>query len=290
MRGNGVPKQHSTAQRAWQVRFGTLFFASLGAPWSGKSLAMLFALLKMNMRETTPDISAEIVGELINLAGRQRMLSQRVVLHALLGLRGDAAALVIARECLDTFAASHARLVEGDDHFPGVFSSALRELYFGARKADERIRAFTKLAEHACACLERSVQPSTDDGVCEAAVTELTTAATPLLELLQTLTQAYQDELRSVEAAAAKRQAGIVDELAAISLRANIVALNARVAAARAGQFGREFAVITAELAHVIGEMDRLVQGVVGKPETRDAAPERHSGFRNQRMHARLAG
>ncbi|MCP3718967.1 type IV pili methyl-accepting chemotaxis transducer N-terminal domain-containing protein [Paraburkholderia sp. CNPSo 3281] len=244
----------------------------------------------MTMRETIPDISAEIVGELINLAGRQRMLSQRVVLHALLGLHGDAAALVVARECLDTFAASHARLVEGDDHFPGVFSTALRELYFGARKADERIRAFTKLAAHACACLERSVQAATADSGCEAAVTELTTAATPLLELLQALTQAYQDELRSVEAAAAKRQAGIVDELAAISLRANIVALNARVAAARAGQFGREFAVITAELTHVIGEMDRLVQGVVGKPETRNGAPERHSGFRNQRMHARMAG
>lgn len=130
----------------------------------------------MNMRETTPGISAEIVGELINLAGRQRMLS------------------------------------------------------------------------------------------------------------------AYQDELRSVEAVASKRQAAIVDELAAISLRANIVALNARGAAARAGQFGREFAVITAELAHVLGEMDRLVQRVVGKPEARDSASERHSGFRNQRMHARVAG
>ncbi|MEM5313289.1 type IV pili methyl-accepting chemotaxis transducer N-terminal domain-containing protein [Paraburkholderia sp. JHI869] len=249
----------------------------------------------MNMRETTPGISAEIVGELINLAGRQRMLSQRVVLHALLGLRGDAAALVVARECLDTFMASHARLVDGDDHFPGVFSTALRELYFGARKADERIRAFMKLAAHACACLERSPGESTTaDSECEAAVTELTAAATPLLELLQALTQAYQDELRSVEAAAAKRQAGIVDELASISLRANIVALNARVAAARAGQYGREFAVITAELAHVIGEMDRLVQGVVGrpvgKPDTHDSTPERHSGFRNQRMHARAAG
>ncbi|WP_069266791.1 type IV pili methyl-accepting chemotaxis transducer N-terminal domain-containing protein [Paraburkholderia nodosa] len=244
----------------------------------------------MTMREPIPDISAEIVGELINLAGRQRMLSQRVVLHALLGLRGDTAALVVARDCLDTFAASHTRLVDGDDHFPGVFSTALRELYFGARKADERIRAFMQLAAHACACLERSVQFAAADSGCEAAVTELTAAATPLLELLQALTQAYQDELRSVEAAAAKRQAGIVDELAAISLRANIVALNARVAAARAGQFGREFAVITAELAHVIGEMDRLVQGVVGKPETHNSAPERHSGLRNQRMHARLAG
>jgi hypothetical protein len=248
---------------------------------------MLSALLNTNMRESKPGIPAEIVGELINLAGRQRMLSQRVVLHALLGMRGDAAALVIARECLETFAASHARLVEGDGHFPGVFSPALRELYFGPRKADELIRAFVRLAARACACLERA--PVDADGACEAAIADLTAAATPLLELLQTLTQAYQDELRSVEAAAAKRQAGIVNELAAISMRANIVALNARVAAARAGQFGREFAVITAELTHVIGEMDTLVHGIVGKPEKRASEPEINYGFQNKRMHARAA-
>ncbi|PVX82775.1 PilJ/NarX-like methyl-accepting chemotaxis transducer [Paraburkholderia unamae] len=244
----------------------------------------------MIMRETTHSVSGEIVGELINLAGRQRMLSQRIVLHALLGSRGDpaaVAAIAIARECLATFAASHARIVEGDDHFPGVFSPALRELYFGARKADERIRAFMKLAAHALDGLERSRH---DDAAREAALARLTAEATPLLELLQVLTQAYQDEMRGVEAAAAKRQAGIVDELATISLRANIVALNARVAAARAGQFGREFAVITAELADVIGEMDRLVQGVVGKRETNSIAPERNFGIRIQRMHARAAG
>ncbi|HEY4803691.1 MAG TPA: type IV pili methyl-accepting chemotaxis transducer N-terminal domain-containing protein [Paraburkholderia sp.] len=248
----------------------------------------------MNMRETTPGISAEIVGELINLAGRQRMLSQRIVLHALLGLRGDDAALAVARECLEMFAASHARLVEGDDHFPGVFSAALSELYFGSRNADERIRAFMKLAAHAFESLEPVLANRTaSDSARETAIEQLTAAATPLLELLQALTQAYQDELRGVEAAAAKRQAGIVEELATISMRANIVALNARVAAARAGHFGREFAVITAELADVIGEMDRLVQGVVGKRgkhETRASAPERHSEFRNQRMHARAAG
>ncbi|WP_245747010.1 type IV pili methyl-accepting chemotaxis transducer N-terminal domain-containing protein [Paraburkholderia lycopersici] len=239
------------------------------------------------MRPTTPDVSAEIVGELINLAGRQRMLSQRIVLHALLGSRGDSAAIAVARACLETFAVSHARLVEGDERFPGVFSIALRELYFGARKADERIRAFMKLATQAFDCLERG---SHDEAARAAAISRLTAEATPLLDLLQALTQAYQDEMRGVEAAAAKRQTGLIEELAAISMRATIVALNARVAAARAGPSGREFAVITAELADVIGEMDRLVQGVVGKREVSAGTPERNSGVRIQRMHARAAG
>ncbi|QGZ65958.1 type IV pili methyl-accepting chemotaxis transducer N-terminal domain-containing protein [Paraburkholderia acidisoli] len=227
----------------------------------------------MDKRETTPNVTGEIVGELINLAGRQRMLSQRIVLHALLGLRGDASAIAVARACLATFTASHAKLVDGDAHCPGVFSHALREVYFGARKADERIRAFVTLAGAACDCLERSA--STDAH--EAAVAKLSAEATPLLDLLQAITQAYQDEMRGVEAATARRHAGIVDELAAISMRANIVALNARVAAARAGQFGLEFAVITAELTHVIREMDGLVQSVVGKREA-GASGTAHAG------------
>lgn len=225
------------------------------------------------MRDTTPNVTGEIVGELINLAGRQRMLSQRIVLHALLGLRGDAHAIAIARDCLASFAASHAKLVDGDAHFPGVFSHALREVYFGARKADERIRAFVALAAQACDCLERSASAEAR----EAAVAKLSAEATPLLDLLQAITQAYQDEMRGVEAATAKRHAGIVDELAAISMRANIVALNARVAAARAGQYGREFAVITAELTNVIREMDSLVQGVVGKRESGPSGAPTHA-------------
>ncbi|WP_322105780.1 type IV pili methyl-accepting chemotaxis transducer N-terminal domain-containing protein [Paraburkholderia sp. J41] len=231
----------------------------------------------MDKRDTTPGVTGEIVGELINLAGRQRMLSQRIVLHALLGSRGDAAALAVARDCLAAFAASHAKLAQGDAHFPGAFSPALRELYFGARKADARIRAFVTMAAQACDALERKLaggarRAQEADEAGEAAVANLTAEATPLLDLLQAITQAYQDEMRGVEAATARRHAGIVDELASISMRANIVALNARVAAARAGQYGREFAVITAELAHVIREMDALVQSVVGKRETSPGA------------------
>lgn len=213
-------------------------------------------------RELTDTVSGEIVGELINLAGRQRMLSQRIVLHVLLSIRGEAAALTVARTCLATFAQAHAQLVDGSDHLPGAFSQALRDLYFGSQRADERIRGFMKVAADAIEAVERNSGP-----VCvhrDAAIGRLTAEASPLLDLLQDITQAYQGEMQCVEEAGRRRQMAVIHELTAISMRANIVALNARVAAARAGQFGREFAVITAELAHVIGEMDSLVQSVVG--------------------------
>ncbi|MGF6971428.1 hypothetical protein OKW43_008523 [Paraburkholderia sp. WC7.3g] len=249
----------------------------------------------MNKRDLTDTVSGEIVGELINLAGRQRMLSQRIVLHVLLSVRGEAAALAVARTCLATFAQAHAQLVDGDDRLPGAFSDALRALYFGSQRADERIRGFMRLAADAIEALERNPQP-----VCvlrDEAVGRLTDEASPLLDLLQAITQAYQDEMQSVETAARRRQLAVVDELAAISMRANIVALNARVAAARAGQFGREFAVITGELAHVIGEMDNLVQSAVGAPrgvDARDGAVAlrrgRIDGAGIQRLHSRYTG
>jgi hypothetical protein len=221
-----------------------------------------------NKREFTEAVSGEIVGELINLAGRQRMLSQRIVLHVLLSVRGEAAALAVARTCLATFAQAHAQLVDGDDHLPGAFSEALRGVYFGSQRADQRIRGFMKVAADAIEAIERNSAPQCARR--DEAVGRLTAEASPLLDLLQAITQAYQDEMQSVEVAARRRQMAVVDELASISMRANIVALNARVAAARAGQFGREFAVITAELAHVIGEMDGLVQSVVGTRKSTD--------------------
>ena len=211
------------------------------------------------------DISGQVIGELINLSGRQRMLSQRAILHVLLARDGDAAALAIARDCIATFAATHGDLVTGNERLPGVFSDALQQLYFGASRADDRIRRFVALAERALAALEAGTGDAEP-------VDALVAHATPLLELLQQITLAYQHEMRGIEAAAQKRQAAIADHLASISMQANIVALNARISAARAGQYGREFAVITTVLADIIREMDQLIQIVVVDGERGAAA------------------
>jgi methyl-accepting chemotaxis protein len=163
----------------------------------------------------------------------------------------------VLKSCLASFAQAHAELVHGNERLPGVFSEALREVYFGKGRADERIRQFVAQAERAAL----SIAAGGDDR--QSQVDALVAQATPLLELLQEITLAYQHEMRGVEAAATKRQVDIAERLGNISMQANIVALNARISAARAGKFGREFAVITTVLADIIKEMDELIQSVV---------------------------
>ncbi|MDE2203717.1 MAG: type IV pili methyl-accepting chemotaxis transducer N-terminal domain-containing protein [Burkholderiaceae bacterium] len=216
------------------------------------------------------DVTVETIGELINLSGRQRMLSQRIVLQMLLAAQGDSGAHAIARNCLAAFESAHTDLVKGSGRLPGAFSNTLQQLYFGSARGDARIREFIALAK-------ATMDVETASAARRAAsVDALVAQATPILELLQTITQAYQDEMHVCEIAIRKGQTEIAEHLGRISMQANIVAMNARVSAARAGPYGREFSVITTVLADIIHEMDQLIRHVVGSRDPgRSAAGHR---------------
>ena len=207
------------------------------------------------------EVSAETIGGLINLSGRQRMLSQRIVLQILLASRGDTAALDIARKCLSMFESAHSDLVTGNERLPGAFSGALQQLYFGSPRADARIREFIAQVRTAIDA------PLADTSRRAPSLDVLVAQATPMLELLQTVTQAYQEEMHRCEVAVRKRHTDLVERLSGISMQANIVAMNARISAARAGEYGREFSVITLVLADIIKEMDQLIRHVVGSSD-----------------------
>lgn len=225
---------------------------------------------------TPPD--GEKLSALINMAGRQRMLSQRLVLHAVLAAQQQAQhqahqqahaahpgqgkppapaalpALPVLRDTLERMARSHERLAHGGGEWPGAFSDGLRQAYFAPRNADARIRDFLGLAQQVLNGLEGR-RANVD-----AIVQELVGEATPILELLNELTLAHEAEAALRTRQERARHQELMDRLHAVAREAKVVAFNAQVAAHRAGSHGPEFGVVAARMGAITEEMERLLQ------------------------------
>ena len=206
-------------------------------------------------------VSGEIFSELINLAGRQRMLSQRIVLHAVLASLKQEKAAETARAALVLFRDSHATLVQGKGNLPGVFFDALRSAYFGDIHGDKTIMEFIDLAE-------RTLRAS-ETGTSQAPVllAELVTHIDPMLQLLNRITVIYEDESRRHALAMKKHLHAVMNDIQTIAKRARIVSFNAQIVAAGAGDAGRGFAVVAGELTKITGEIDKLVQAALSGEE-----------------------
>lgn len=199
----------------------------------------------------------ERLSALINMAGRQRMLSQRLVLHAVLAAQeqgsGKATALPVLRDTLDRMARSHERLAHGGGEWPGAFSDGLRQAYFAPRNADARIRDFLGLAQQVLQGLEgRRANVS-------AIVQELVAEASPILDLLNELTLAHEAEAALRARQERSRHQELMDRLQAVGREAKVVAFNAQVAAHRAGSHGPEFGVVAARMGAITEEMEKLL-------------------------------
>lgn len=199
-------------------------------------------------------ISNEVFGKLINLAGRQRMLSQRIVLNVILAAQGQVQAGEIAHEAFTLFRDSHALLVEGKGEMPGVFFDELRQIYFGEEQADRKIREFMQLAE-------RVLYPSELDAqLASGLLAELGLSATPIVSLLNQVTVVYEEEFRRHALLQKKQHHGMMNNIQDIAKQARIVSVNAQIIAARAGAAGREFSVVATTLSNITGEIDELVR------------------------------
>lgn len=194
-------------------------------------------------------VAPETWSSLINLAGRQRMLSQRIALMALLADRGDRSARSAARDALQQFSTAHERLTRGGDGLPPPPSEGLREAFFGAQGADTAVRRFITLARQVL---------EAEDGQDRESLTLLVAQATPLLSQLNHLTQAYETHARSSAQRAQMRHASLISSIERVAGEARIVAMNARIAAARAGDGGREFGVVAARLVEVSSQIESL--------------------------------
>lgn len=206
-----------------------------------------------------PKLSGEVFATLINLSGRRRFTSQRVVLYAVLAAGKDPAAAAIANDALKLFRDAHTALVKGNDNVPGIFCPALEDAYFGREQGDRKIREFIELAERVLHAIEsgwRLASPLLD---------ELIACTTPLLAVLNSLTAIYEKEARNHASRAKSQLLDVMGEIKTISKQAHMVAFNAQIIAARAGTAGREFSVVATVLTGITGEIDKLLQSALAE-------------------------
>jgi hypothetical protein len=210
--------------------------------------------LRGKSAKAPPTLSGEIYGTLINLSGRRRFTSQRVVLYALLASQGRDGALAVSADALKTFADAHATLVEGTAQIPGVFCEELREAYFGALQGDKAIRDFIQLTQRTLQAVDSRARGA------PALLDQLVESATPLLAVLNRITEIYEDLAKRQATLARKQLNGVMGDIESIAKHARIVSFNAQIVAARAGAPGREFAIVAGELAQITGQIDELVR------------------------------
>jgi methyl-accepting chemotaxis protein len=210
------------------------------------------AYRRRSAHSSTP-LSGETFGVLINLSGRRRFTSQRLVLYAVLASLGHEAAVDTACEALRQFSDAHTALVEGSDELPGVFCEELEQAYFGTGQGERQIREFIALAERTLAALRAASSQA------PVLLDQLVRSATPMLAVLNSVTQVYE-ELSKRHARQVKKQLhGIMTDIESIAKQARMVSFNAQIVAARAGMAGREFSVVAGELSNITGEIDVLV-------------------------------
>ena len=213
-----------------------------------------------SLRDGAADIiPGEVFGRLINLSGRRRFTSQRLVLYAVLASQGRADAIAVARSALALFDDAHASLLRKNGELPGVFCEPLRLAYFGPAKGDERIRGFSVLAQRTLDAIEAGRRQAAE------LLEQLIEATTPMLETLNSITAIYEDESRGHAQRLEKRRQGVMQDIESIASEARMVALNAQVIAARAGSAGREFAVVGSRLSDITGQIDGLVRQALQK-------------------------
>lgn len=201
------------------------------------------------------DTPAHIDGlSLVNLAARQRMLSQRMILQTVLAAHGDTGRLAAAQRSLQMFTESQQHLLTTAANLEPASARKITDTYQGTRGVGPVVQAFMQLVRSALDQIE-AASPRLSS-----TTAELVDHTDRILEALNTATTAFDEVARLRSDAMMKELAGIVDDIQSVAKEAKVVSFNAQVMAARAGQHGREFAVVANVLSDITGEIDRLTR------------------------------
>lgn len=180
------------------------------------------------------------------------MLSQRVILQTVLAAAGDTAQLKAAQTTFQLFCDSQARLMAVASELDKSDASQVRNTYEGPRGVGASI---DKFMDQVRTTLQRiATQPTQTQPY----LNELVANANPILDALNTATNTFDRIFKDKSDMLVKEITGIVSDIQTVAREAKIVSFNAQVIAARAGQHGREFAVVANVLSGITSEIDGL--------------------------------
>jgi methyl-accepting chemotaxis protein len=188
----------------------------------------------------------------VNLAARQRMLSQRMVLQTMLAAQGDNAQLQAAERTLTLFTESQATLLQVPAKLDAASARKIDAVYQGPEGVGHTIQAFTRMVRTA---LDHIAQ---GDRRQAAALASVVAHNDQVLDALNKATTVFDEISKHKSDSMMRELSGIVGDIQSVAREAKVVSFNALVIAARAGQFGREFAVVANVLSGITGKIDGL--------------------------------
>ncbi|WP_342130494.1 methyl-accepting chemotaxis protein [Hydrogenophaga sp. OTU3427] len=191
---------------------------------------------------------------IVNLAARQRMLSQRLILQTVLAVQGRTGMAQKAQQSLDTFVRSQATLVDVARGLNPKEGAAVKQVYFGSGGVETTVQAFIQDAR---AAIELATLSSSGAAIRLDRLLERTDG---VLAALNLATEAIDALSSAREREVSGTLRAIVGDIQSVAREAKVVSFNAQVMAARAGTAGREFAVVASVLANISTEIDTLAK------------------------------
>jgi hypothetical protein len=157
-----------------------------------------------------PDAELSIV----NLAARQRMLSQRLILLVILAARGDALKLGEARSTLELFTQSQHTLLASPTQFSPSDAARVHEVYHGDAGVAATIEEFVLLMYTALVQIDRH------DNTARSTIQQLIDVTDNILRALDRATQVFDDIHHTQAASTLDGLNTIAGELAALAQNA----------------------------------------------------------------------
>lgn len=218
---------------------------------------------------TAMDLKESDLTHLINLAGRQRMLSQRLVLHLCMAARKHKGSLKKATEAYEAFCRNNQYLRSIPLKLPAT--SPLTQVFQDNQHASALIDRFIQQAQEALQSFD-----GTDTVTQERHLVPLLDQESQLLDALEHLTNTFQKEVHLIQTAIREQlendKAELIEMLERVSqasLQFTLVSLNARVLAAKQDQ-GRHqaFTVVAQQMTELACHINDVIKQVLQRIHT----------------------